>query len=162
MRDVQHVSTDAQGNVEERARYPGGLHQLTLDRSVAKSAVNRANILLSLCAVFMSGCATRVSPEPPQTAVVSGSSSKAQVHLSLDQGIAVQRITALSVHQASAGGRSFVFYRVKQGAPTDIYLIAVENQELRYWGYVDEFNQQPDAELRLALHSILPGLLPPK
>lgn len=67
------------------------------------------------------------------------------------------KLTPMSAHTASAGGRSFEFnrYRMNNGLHTDSYLLAYEQGGLIYWGYVSDFRRQPDADLNRALSMAL-------
>lgn len=81
----------------------------------------------------------------------------------LDKGLTKVEVASrlkqapLSVHTASASGRSFEFhrYRMNNGLHTDLYLLAFEREGLIYWGYVSEFRRHPDADLNRALNIAL-------
>src|SRR5687768_6551515 len=82
---------------------------------------------------------------------------------SLDKGISVgEAITRLnlgpqSTHVASIGKREIAFYKyeMNNGIQSDLYLLAFENNQLRYWGYIDEFRRQSDVGLSEALNKII-------
>ena len=88
----------------------------------------------------------------------------------LDKGMSQEQVNArlkqqpLSVHPASAGGRTFEFHRfqMNNGVQSDLYLLAYERNRLTYWGYVPEFRRLNDAELNAALTSVMPQIVPPK
>ena len=87
----------------------------------------------------------------------------------LDKGMAPAEVASrlklapLSTHAAAAGARRFEFhkYRMNNGVYTDLYLLAYEQGQLLFWGYVSEFRRQPDAALNAALTSVFREIAAP-
>jgi hypothetical protein len=71
------------------------------------------------------------------------------------------KLPPLAVRQTSFKGKAYTFqkYMMNNGTQRDVYIIAFEGEQLRYWGYVDEFRRQPDADLNAALQQVLSELL---
>lgn len=68
----------------------------------------------------------------------------------------------LSTHKVSVDGKEFLFhhYDLNNGMNADLYLLAFENGQLKYWGYIDDFKRHPDPELNKAVDALLSDLHP--
>lgn len=49
-------------------------------------------------------------------------------------------------------------YTLNNGLAAEPYFLAFENNQLKYWGYVDDFRRHPDSRLNRAINVILPGM----
>lgn len=71
------------------------------------------------------------------------------------------KLPPISAHTASVAGRTIEFhkYHLNNGIQSDLYLLAYEKERLLFWGYVNEFRRQPDAELNTALSIALRNII---
>jgi len=61
----------------------------------------------------------------------------------------------------------FLQYNMNNGVSSSLYLLELKNNELQYWGYIDEFRKHPDKDLQTALDNVINNVLyinihPPK
>jgi hypothetical protein len=69
---------------------------------------------------------------------------------------------ALSIHTVEVSGRTFEFHRylLNSGMGSGLYFLAFEQNQLIYWGFISEFQRQPDQDLKAALNTLLKNKAP--
>lgn len=100
-------------------------------------------------------------------ALISACSMPPRIHYyqlsALDKGISSSEAQTrlqqppLSTHTVEASGRTFEFHRyvLNNGMGSGLYFLAFEKNQLVYWGFIPEFQRQPDQDLKTALNTLL-------
>lgn len=63
----------------------------------------------------------------------------------------------LATQTVVVDGKEYLFhqYTLNNGVDAGRYFLAFENNQLRYWGYIDDFRRHPDSRLNRAIDAVL-------
>lgn len=65
----------------------------------------------------------------------------------------------LATKRVTVDGKDYLFhqYTLNNGLDLGNYFLAFENNQLKYWGYIDDFRRHPDSRLNRAIDQALSG-----
>lgn len=68
----------------------------------------------------------------------------------------------LATRMVSVDGGDYLFhqYALNNGMTSDMYYLAFERNQLKYWGYVDDFRRHPDSRLNRAMDAAISAFTP--
>ena len=84
------------------------------------------------------------------------------LNLGMEPEATVQKLGSppLAVYHASIDGKDYLFHRynLNNGVALDTYFLAFEGNQLKYWGYIDDFRRHPDSRLNRAMDVVLAAM----
>lgn len=108
--------------------------------------------LIVFCALLLTGCAL---PQIHHTQLIGLNLGMTPV-----ESERTLKLPPVASYSTAVDGVPYTFqrYNMNNGMELNIYLIAFEDNRLKYWGYIEDFRRHPDKRLVRALDNVMPTI----
>ncbi|MEW6563129.1 MAG: hypothetical protein AB1400_07855 [Pseudomonadota bacterium] len=108
--------------------------------------------LIAVCALLLTACAL---PQIHHNQLVGLNLGMTPV-----ESERTLQLAPLSSYPTAVEGVSYTFqrYNLNNGMELSLYLLAFEDNKLKYWGYIEDFRRHPDKRLVRALDNVMPAI----